>query len=178
MKFGNSQRILIKISRFKEVITNLIIISLELVSLFVTLVLFRLHILRYLSYCDELVKLLWPTLGKVLLSDESEKKKRKVQFFFIVTDLKCTFATEYIASGRSYIWYESLTVFPEKFTCLLKRCRLIDSSFSLADKMQRYASNNRWYLEPRYSAIIDCIISYTTVISYNTMSKYDNLILN
>ena len=58
MKFGNSQKVLIKISRFKEVITNLRIISLELVSLFVTLVLFRLHILRYLSYCDELVKLL------------------------------------------------------------------------------------------------------------------------
>ena len=58
MKFGNSQRVLIKICRFKEVITNLIIISLELVSLLVTLVLFRLAILRYLSYCDELVKLL------------------------------------------------------------------------------------------------------------------------
>ena len=86
MKFGNSQRVLIKICRFKEVITNLIIISLELVSLFVTLVLFRLAILRYLSYCDELVKLLWPTLGKVLLIDESEKKKRKVQFFLFATE--------------------------------------------------------------------------------------------
>ena len=52
--------------------TNLIIISLELVSLFVTLVLFRLHILRYLSYCDELVKSLLPTLGKVHLIDEGE----------------------------------------------------------------------------------------------------------
>ena len=49
-----------------------IIISLELVSLFVTLLLFRLHILRYLSYCDELVKSLLPTLGKVLLIDEGE----------------------------------------------------------------------------------------------------------
>ena len=147
MKFGNSLRVLIKISRFKEVITNLIIISLELVSLFVTLVLFRLHILRYLSYCDELVKLLWPILwAKCFWLTKARKRKEKFNFFFIVTDLKCTFSTEYIASGRSYIWYESLTVFPEKFNCLLKRCRLIDSSFSLADKIQRYISNNRRYL--------------------------------
>ena len=67
-------------------ITNLRIISLELVSLFVTLVLFRLHILRYLSYCDELVKSLLPTLGKVLLIDEGEMNQKRA-IFFIVTDL-------------------------------------------------------------------------------------------
>ena len=133
-----------------------------------------------------LSKLLWRT-GEITVTYFGRsafvwRRRDKLEkfYFFIFTDLKCTFAIEYIASGRSYVWYESLTVFPGNLlacwsvavssihrSLLATKCKDISPIIDdISEEWTTIFGDNRLHY----------FSYYFNIIKYNV--EYDNLILN